>query len=504
MGSQTIGGTVVTHFLLRSFNLFGLGLFILWMLSPIGGQSSLHLLSIESQPLTTADQLIYLDTNTTTTTSNFDIGADFHWAIPALDTLYNSALSAPGTTKSSSMDLWGNVKIPNLSRLQKSNAANATGWIDVPGGNISYSSLLGVPVLNVPSTEIANFTIETSYSDFDCFNITKGQAINTTSSSISINGSSSNSGFVGPSSAPLQLAMDRFLSGHAGYGIYGGLGPTIGDQSIDLKPQTLLFQSTTWEAERQSTLAYCSIYQAYVEAAVTCTASSKSCEVTSLRDSQSSHPATTLNPLLFQGCFTNLANSLYDASYKPHDGTSTLSELYMIEPETPFAHPNDDMPLYKLPKATFEERLGHLLNTYYIGSLAPESFLGGFATTFATNRTTTATAVNTRRLYVCNYGWLFLFTICTLAMLISAIVGVILINATLNPDILGYCSTMTRDSPYIRLPPGGSTLGGAARARLLRSLEVRLGDVGTEEGAGHIALATVDRAARVVRDKSYI
>ena len=510
MGSQTIAGTITTHFLLRSFNLVGLGLFFLWVLSPVGGQSSLHLLSIKSQLLTTTDPVKYLDTNTTTVTSSFDIGADFQWAIPALDTLYNSALSAPAATKASSMDLWGNVKIPSLSRLQGSHAANATGWTDVPGENVSYSSLLGIPLLYIPPTGIANFPIETSYWDLDCFNITKAPPINV-SSSYGSNGPGFNNSFDGPSGGkyfPLQLAVDRFLSGHNGYGIYGALAQTIGDQSIDLTPQTLLFQSYTFEDDDQNNVAYCSIHQAYVEAAVSCAGSNKTCKVTSMRDSQLPHPEKTLNPLLYYGCFSNFANSLYNASARPHAGTSTLSELYMLEPERIFAHSNtleDYMILYTLPKTTFEERLGHLLNTYYIGSLAPESFLGAFAASaVAANLTTIATVMNSEAVYVASIGWLFLFIACTLAMLAAAVVGVILIHNTLNPDILGYCSSLTRDSPYIQLPAGGNTLGGAARARLLSSLEVRLGDVGAEDEAGHIALAPVDQAARVARGKLYL
>ena len=47
---------------------------------------------------------------------------------------------------------------------------------------------------------------------------------------------------------------------------------------------------------------------------------------------------------------------------------------------------------------------------------------------------------------------------------------------------------MTRDNPYINLPPGGCALDGLERTRLLKDMEVKLRDVTPRHEVGHIAL----------------
>lgn len=54
MGSRTVASTFVTQVQLRSFNLIGLGLLLVWSLSPIGGQAILHIL-YTPEKFTTSD-----------------------------------------------------------------------------------------------------------------------------------------------------------------------------------------------------------------------------------------------------------------------------------------------------------------------------------------------------------------------------------------------------------------------------------------------------------------
>jgi hypothetical protein len=58
------------------------------------------------------------------------------------------------------------------------------------------------------------------------------------------------------------------------------------------------------------------------------------------------------------------------------------------------------------------------------------------------------------------------------------------------PDILCYCSSLTRDSRYLGIR-GGSTLDGMDRARKLRDFPGRLGVVGPDE-AGISRLVVAD------------
>ena len=72
--------------------------------------------------------------------------------------------------------------------------------------------------------------------------------------------------------------------------------------------------------------------------------------------------------------------------------------------------------------------------------------------------------------------------------LVSAVLGVTQRAA----DILDHFSGFTRDNPFLsgEVPPGGSALEGAERARLLRKAWVKLGDVAVGKDVGHIAIGS--------------
>ena len=62
------------------------------------------------------------------------------------------------------------------------------------------------------------------------------------------------------------------------------------------------------------------------------------------------------------------------------------------------------------------------------------------------------------------------------------------------PDIFGAVSSMVRNNPYVELPRGGSALDGIDRARLIKDLSVRLGDIQEGEDIGLVALRSIARA----------
>jgi hypothetical protein len=86
--------------------------------------------------------------------------------------------------------------------------------------------------------------------------------------------------------------------------------------------------------------------------------------------------------------------------------------------------------------------------------------------------------------------------------------SIVLKFITTAPDVLGYVSSMTRDNPYVKIPPGATGIDGAARARLLRDVRVQLADVHTHDETGHIALCSVEddgetRRGKLIRARSY-
>ncbi|MDI1489084.1 MAG: hypothetical protein OHK93_008362 [Ramalina farinacea] len=106
---------------------------------------------------------------------------------------------------------------------------------------------------------------------------------------------------------------------------------------------------------------------------------------------------------------------------------------------------------------------------------------------------TTATITNQVPIYSANITSIVLFIPTTLILHACAVWGLILKYITTAPDDLGYVSTMTRDNPYTdNVPPGGTTLDGLRRARLLAGLRVQLSDVNKKtQVAGQLALKAV-------------
>jgi hypothetical protein len=70
---------------------------------------------------------------------------------------------------------------------------------------------------------------------------------------------------------------------------------------------------------------------------------------------------------------------------------------------------------------------------------------------------------------VCEKPWLALLIIATIALPLSGIAGFCAKNATIAPNIVMHALSLTRDNPYIPLPPGSNTLDGVKQARGCRT-----------------------------------
>jgi hypothetical protein len=99
--------------------------------------------------------------------------------------------------------------------------------------------------------------------------------------------------------------------------------------------------------------------------------------------------------------------------------------------------------------------------------------------------TTATTSVHTP-VYACQWGWLATLLLAAGALSATGAAALALqLRYALPPDVLRYVSSMTIANAHFRtLPPGGTTLDGAERARLLRDVRVRLGDIRGADGGG--------------------
>lgn len=69
--------------------------------------------------------------------------------------------------------------------------------------------------------------------------------------------------------------------------------------------------------------------------------------------------------------------------------------------------------------------------------------------------------------------------------------------------MFGFVTSMTYENPYMKIPNGGSTLDAMERARLLKDVEVYVGDVQGDEDVGHIAFAAGSPLRTLERGRLY-
>lgn len=145
---------MTTLFQLRTFNLLGLSLVIVWSFSPIGGQSLLRILHVEPRVFNSTGYYF------NTWKPQVFLSRDFF-----NDAAFCNALFAPQSIRQGPMDFWGNPKIPFLDSLGD---ATDRGSREVANtSELEYSSLVGIPTSNI-SAGNTSFSIESTYMHLEC------------------------------------------------------------------------------------------------------------------------------------------------------------------------------------------------------------------------------------------------------------------------------------------------------------------------------------------------
>ena len=552
MGSRTFGGTISTQFRMRSANLVAIGLIFLWLMSPLGSQAILRVLTTTTKPTTSSENITYVNTRQ----PSFSGYSSFYdtW-YSGFASLFSAALFESREVKDGTRDLWGNVKIPLFSSLSNI-PEDSEGWIQVPQNTNTtiYSSLFGIPVSAIPAGNIS-FNLESTYVELTCQNIT---------SSVARNGSE----FIDPglisTNGPFHSAQNitsqtPWAIGYVGTDVTALLPKEASGtpKCLDCLPENvtsmaffpglILYQD--FEGAQNVTSIYCTPSQAYVENAVTCTTTGteQSCAVTLQRLSTLSHMPTQLTYLSFSQTFTGLSANL---SGLP-DATPQLNYIdplqnYIANPndntfiqsaQWPALSPNgtsEESRFLDLPLEDFAVRLGQLINAFLFGSMLNSTeFLTGsskFPSTATSisdedlitsirNQTATlmvpADITSHSEIYTISYPWLASYLVSCLAIPLSAITAAILSRLTKTRDYLGFVSSIARESQYARLPKGGVNMDGMQRARGLRRLRIKLGDVGDAErgveigtgvalGVGTLAVGEEAATRRLDVGKLYI
>ena len=491
MGSVTTGGTLSTIYTFRSHNFLAAGLVAVWALSPIGGQASLFLADTELEPVFSDINVTYLDTNGNTELA----GGDYNTVLEPLNLLLSSSLMAPTWSRNNSLDLWNNMKIPHLTQAD---ATNSSDWTPVTEGfdeTASYTSLLGVPIIGISASGNTTFLMETSYISVACLNVTSGPAIQIANGTTNATNKTFSSGFlVDTDSNPnLSFALDGFNGINTYFN--GAFNSSNYPTAFVQDQRTLLVQSRITDDSTPDILyarAYCPLSTVYITASVSCVESI--CDVVAIQPSKQPYAPSALIPFAYLATFGEFAGNLATATPIPKDRATVMSsavELYIQDPN--FIESGRLLEgtsnLASVPIADFSLRLQHVINTYWQGSFHPTSMMGTINTNSVATKSTTAKNVVWRNIYRCQWGWWFAYVFSTTAMLTAAIASLTFDFLLKGPELLGYCSSLVRDSKYFDARYGsGSAVGAAERTRRFKTVRLKLVDVGGETGDARLAV----------------
>jgi hypothetical protein len=122
--------------------------------------------------------------------------------------------------------------------------------------------------------------------------------------------------------------------------------------------------------------------------------------------------------------------------------------------------------------------------------------------------TISAAQTNESQVYFAFFPWLVIFLVSNLVMLLAAIVSVYYSRKTIVPDYLGFVSSLAKESPFIRMPDAGVNMDGMDKARMVKEMKVRLGDVSDVENGesqiGRLAFARMEETSPVKKGRLYV
>ncbi|KAK8174775.1 hypothetical protein BC567DRAFT_296652 [Phyllosticta citribraziliensis] len=526
MRSQTLFNTIKESFGLRILSLWTVMLLAIWAFSPAGGIAVDQILSLRNNFDTANVPLIYYPNTAVgnlTVQSLVSSASGLRSSTVDRAMMYGSVLTDPGVsllaaeasspdverklnatieritpkaaTNGTRHDLWGNVRIPFLHALPGFDEKKPYDWVKVSLTKITqFSSLLGMPIRGINDTGAGNMTLQLS----SCYHSLECSAWETIEDWVdrhpSWNGSMSFSSILSNASYP-----NTFLR-H----VEPNWNPANSSDEVFLK-----FGYTMREENVDNMLTVCGVTVEYVDVQIECsrltTAGELDCVSTALRRTRDPGETPHVTATSFYPWGVSGLDEMTSLLASGHPAQAGPFELYLADPIQGFSSKIGDMPSYKdLPLSVFQSRLSLLLNTYWHMSLNTSVFLGIDGVTPSTKNNTEKSWLNELEdwapamgswttpaapTYQISPAWMALYFVATAVLTLCALVAVILQSRIRAPDFLGSMSTLTRDSPYVTVPPGGSGLEGSERARLLKNMWVRIQDIRPGEAVGKIAFS---------------
>ncbi|EFX04555.1 hypothetical protein CMQ_1483 [Grosmannia clavigera kw1407] len=538
IGSQSIYRAVATHVKLRSVNLLGVFILLLWCLSPLGGQAALRVIRLVSEQPASTTGLYAMQTF-----QEYQYG----FALQAQESLLTvkyptvAAIMSASLLNKRNQDLWGNVRLPSIEMIEQAGGTNSSSndvaadgpWLDVPTPtNLTYPSLVGVPVNNLSASGTNQFVLPGSYLAVSCpvYGLSAQTTFtNYTAENVTEPGGDFDCTWYAPlrSTMYLQLAVSLPCA-DAKTGVTEML-----TNEITRPARRLIWESLS--SEGNLTRAECLLTTTYVEADVNCTANSSpstgtnssssddmdssngssgssTCTPSRVRRSRSSHVRAggfDSNWTVLDAGTTNDASALlYLVTMLFSESGSVMEALdpipvYMAFPfhavGASVSSPYDTVLADTVDVTTFELRLAQVLNTILIIGTVPQYLTGAFNTSAAARQDNSAifdipASVIAKPRIIVHYSpvWLVFLTICSLAVVLTGIFSGVLHLFIIAPDVLETIAVAFLPN---RLGPGriagNSTWSGSEWARKHKHVRLVLGDVAPDAEAGRIGLTTV-------------
>jgi hypothetical protein len=511
-GSTSLTSTVNSQLQLRIISIFGITLATIWALSPIGGQASIRQLSFSNG---THEEPVNLSYMVPSGTGNIYGSTSRTESFAVANSIFLAALYSPAATRSGTLDLWGNIKVPLIEVYENKSRPTTDGWFNAMDSQPMYASLIGTPVAGY--TQATNvtyaFNIDTSYLYLDCPIVNSMDLVPASAYGSPSDGPGS--WFYGDG-ATIWLNYNASCGGMlstnesgplAGIGTYctSPPGTYSNNNSYNTLPNfaNVTPRNFTYYGQGLTTQSFCTITTTYVEMEIACPSVSP-CEAKRLRRSRLSHPPAAYTILDELGGYGYpapggdwgfLLGGLLTVFPLGQSGQGTVLQEYLLDPDTatnPLSHSSAPF-----SKDLWAIRQGQLMNAYMTSLAGTSSIIAGKAAdsqTFA--NVTTGTKTTGFEVIVCHQGWTVALSIASFVLIIACVLHLIirlLLNRT--PDLmLNISSLATRDNPYVDIDDGGTALDASKRARLLQNLKVRFGDVQAEDDIGRLAIASLGTA----------
>jgi hypothetical protein len=473
-------------------SVYGIAMVAVWLLSPLGGQASLRVLTLEDQSLVSSATFNYTQIGGSLLSVGYG-GSGQSTPLVVAQATFQTAIMSSAASKQAATDIWGNVKIPLIEQYEIA-SPDHNDWFSTNSGNTTYASLLGIPMLGTNKSRTSyDMHLEAKYMYFNC-------------------------------------AWSSYIPTPQYHYDWMGLNSTLDDPQISSSSAENDEESQTRNHTSLATLrprtgqvwsdigqASCTVTTSYVEVKVTCsnlssdsnvsTAATTACSTTQVRRSQLDHPPAAQNYLddeAGMGWALVVSHLTTVFSRSSEQGTQTPFDLYMQHPDNVLTstdfNPVTGTDSVNMTSSVLSTRLSQMVNTLHWALSAPYAIPGGVeAIGYIATPTATSDGTQTVReqVMVCHYPWLVAVCLASgvmiLASLIPSVMRAMLVR---GPGLLLNISSLaTRDNKFFPLPTSGTYLDGADRAKLVKGMRVRFGDAEAPSGIGRLVIGLVDEAS---------